>query len=143
MASKLHSVPLWPNSTFATSNGIAPSRCATDRAGRSSGGAVNKGFKLRIVAMTFKPGCRNDRKYIHRQENTNRRHNGSRQAGNEKTDESDGYDNWTRGNHRDGHGVQKLMLVEPSELLHHSLVQERNNREAAAEHKSASFGKKQ
>ncbi len=93
--------------------------------------------------MTFKPGCRHDREYIHRQENPNRRHNRSGKAGNKKADESDGYDNWTRGDHRDGHGVQKLMLVQPAELLHDSLVQKRNDCQAAAEHKRAGFGKKQ
>ena len=92
--------------------------------------------------MTFEPRRRNDGKKVDGQENTDRSHDRARQAGDEKPDERHGDDHRAGSDHGDGDGVEELVLVEPAELLHHALLQKRNDCQAAAEHKSAGLREK-
>ena len=45
--------------------------------------------------------------------------------------------------HRHGDGVEKLVIVEPTKLLHNALLQKRNDRQPATENKGACFGEEQ
>ena len=65
---------------------------------------------------------------------------GPAESSDEKADEGDGDDDRTRRDHRHGDGIEKLVIVQPAELLDHALLQERNDRQPAAENKSAGFG---
>ena len=93
-----------------------------------------------VVSVAFEPGRGNDRKEIDGQKDADGCYDGSRQAGNEKTDEGDRDDDRTGCNHRHGYGVKELVIVQPAELLDDSLLQEWNDRQAAAEYKGAGFG---
>jgi hypothetical protein len=46
-------------------------------------------------------------------------------------------------NHGHGYGVKELVIVQPAELLDDYLLQERKDRQAAAEYEGASFGEEQ
>src|SRR5262249_40008383 len=48
-----------------------------------------------------------------------------------------------RTDHADGHGDQKIMLIEPAILLNYALLQEGNNDETAAKGQSACFEEEQ
>ena len=76
---------------------------------------------------------RQDHEDPDRQEHAECRGRRPRDAADEVADERDRDDDRARRDHRDGDGVEELPLVQPAEVLHDAAVEERDDRESAAE----------
>ena len=64
-------------------------------------------------------------------------------AGDQKADEGHGDDDWSRGDHGDGHGIEELLFAQPPELLHHALIEEGHDGQAAAKDERAGLGEEE
>ena len=65
------------------------------------------------------------------------------QTRDDKSDKSDCDDDRSRRDHRHGDGVEKLMIVEPTKLLHDALLQKWNDRQPATENECPGFSEEQ
>ena len=72
-----------------------------------------------------------------------RRHRRAGEPRHQVADESDGDDDRAGRDHRHGHRVEELVLGEPAVLLDDALVQERHDRQAAAEHERPGLGEEE
>src|SRR5216684_327458 len=70
---------------------------------------------------------------IYGQEHSDRGEGRAGESRDEVADECHRDDHWPRRDHRHRHGIDELPLGEPMELLYHPAVQERHDREPAAE----------
>src|SRR5258708_227328 len=86
---------------------------------------------------------RNEGEQVARQKGGKRGHGRARKTGDEIADEAHRDDHGPRRDHRHRDRVDELALAQPVVLVHHASVQERHDREAAAEHEGSGFAEEQ
>jgi len=102
--------------------------------------STNALMRARALGKAAKMWCRKNGHEIDRREHADRRDGGPDWSRNEIADERHCDHDRARRDHRDGDRVEELPLREPMELLDDAAVQERHDREPAAEHEESCGG---
>src|SRR3989337_1396973 len=95
-----------------------------------------------MVGVALEPGRRENHEKIDRHENANGSKAGSEKTSHQAANESYGDHDRPRGDHRHGHRVEELAIIEPLVLLDHAPIEKGDDCQTAPENKSSSLTKK-
>ena len=95
-----------------------------------------------MVSVALKPGRRENHEEIDRHENPDGGKAGTEKTSNQIANKSYGDHDRPRSDHRHGHRVEKLAIIEPLVLLDDSPIEKGDDCQAAAEDKSSSLSEK-